>query len=561
MSAGNNKRKFSINLQSLKAKYAASVATAVSSETPFIPFKPRRKHAQIVADVERYYAALEKDPGLTQATYAKQINISRVKLWHDLNNVKYNQRYVPPEIIADEPPTLECTCNGRGSVLCEACMVEINEQSTCRLNQRWVNLNNELNQAIGAPAFNSPVPVSINLAKALDVNKKYWGEIDLSMVDGFQRMNGPLSGDIKFNLTKVESRETSYAARDRISYASARESFDMPQDRLVKAQEDAPALHFWEVEGVGGKKMWNHATIATVCHNPESIAAIAKQETKIMSKSPTYRRGGAAAGAVEAQSPENFGLSSKSHSKQTKEDRCHQHNSKCPVPKTKWVGTDGKVKTRRLNNDIRGTQTRPAALRQLLMRCKHRRQQAITIQQSRFTHQLVVCTHELGGLGADGFPPKLDNGRPHGIWCQMTEAMIKCFGQTCNSKNSKTVLDEWFAVDCTLTEWDIVLLEYYLMTGELINDQAVAAHVDTSAGHIIETMDLIAKLRGKLRGIKEIVKHSSQQVGYLMLPFQDLGLLLRPGLDVLHADLTFTVHLAEKSRGRTNLSRVSHTPA
>ena len=121
--------------------------------------------------------------------------------------------------------------------------------------------------------------------------------------------------------------------------------------------------------------------------------------------------------------------------------------------------------------------------------------------------------------------------------------------------------DEWLAADVLLTEYEIFLLEYCLRTGELVNRESLAAHWDTSNGHITETLDFIGIVDvDDDRDSATIAAVLADKVAQVWCPNQGHGYEVRPGREALHADFTKTVHVPDLSRGRTNLSRNKHTP-
>ena len=90
----------------------------------------------------------------------------------------------------------------------------------------------------------------------------------------------------------------------------------------------------------------------------------------------------------------------------------------------------------------------------------------------------------------------------------------------------------------------------------------MAGHTDPSSAEVYETMGLQGKLTlsNYAQEASEVGRDIESYVGQLMLPFQNHAYQLRPGRDILHIQLTETVHVPDDSRGQTNYSMVNHKP-
>ena len=97
------------------------------------------------------------------------------------------------------------------------------------------------------------------------------------------------------------------------------------------------------------------------------------------------------------------------------------------------------------------------------------------------------------------------------------------------------------------------------MVGDLLNFEAIPCHDDSSKGHVMETMDLIARVDpNDTRPSMQIAKQGFKQVGQLIFPMVGVAKNIRPGREQVTGDLSNTMHLADGSRNTANMSRVSH---
>ncbi len=118
--------------------------------------------------------------------------------------------------------------------------------------------------------------------------------------------------------------------------------------------------------------------------------------------------------------------------------------------------------------------------------------------------------------------------------------------------------EKWMEIDETLTQWEIILLEWATSTGEMRNHEACHAHTDGNKSHFLETMWLGGKVHtNNTRSSTKIVDEMTN--GKLALPFQGIVFDIRCGRDFLHLALTETIHAADETRDRCNWSRV-HGP-
>ena len=109
-----------------------------------------------------------------------------------------------------------------------------------------------------------------------------------------------------------------------------------------------------------------------------------------------------------------------------------------------------------------------------------------------------------------------------------------------------------------LTEFDIIMLECVLATGEIMNFELMPSHMDTSEGLAFETLDIVGLVSNEERGtVEEIAASLARDAGQIMAPLQGAALELAPGNGVLHANFSGTVHVPDEGRGTRNASRVN----
>ena len=96
-----------------------------------------------------------------------------------------------------------------------------------------------------------------------------------------------------------------------------------------------------------------------------------------------------------------------------------------------------------------------------------------------------------------------------------------------------------------------ILMVWALMTGEMRNHQPLAAHQDGNKSHYMETMTLFEKDWGD--------SDAAVSKGELHFPFEGLGISIRSCQDVVHSNLSKTIHVPDHRRGEVNWSKV-HGP-
>lgn len=116
----------------------------------------------------------------------------------------------------------------------------------------------------------------------------------------------------------------------------------------------------------------------------------------------------------------------------------------------------------------------------------------------------------------------------------------------------------WKEIDESLDIFEIVLLEWASATGEMRNHQAVACHVDANTSHFMESMTLFGKAPpGSCVPCTTAVENLHP--GFLSFPLLGFAVEFRCGRDVLHLQLSRTMHVPDRSRDRFNWSWV-HGP-
>ena len=235
----------------------------------------------------------------------------------------------------------------------------------------------------------------------------------------------------------------------------------------------------------------------------------------------------------------------------TKNEREFRHppnGSKC-TPLLSYKKSNGERTEISMKMDVFGYQIPSHKLAERMMQNYYDVHQTIERTKARFLCQLVAATYQVEQ--EEGYPMTLDNGKKKSFWQHNNEAR----------KHYRKNKQAWKAKYPRLTEFEIYLLEYSLMTGNLINHQPLPAHSDTSKGHVMETMDLIAKVNpDDTRDSMTIAEEAALHTGQLIAPMQHFGIEIRPHKDQVTVDFSATSHLADNTRGTTNMSRVHHTP-
>ena len=180
---------------------------------------------------------------------------------------------------------------------------------------------------------------------------------------------------------------------------------------------------------------------------------------------------------------------------------------------------------------------------------RSRATQTVRIKGRAFIAQLLACHCE--AESNQSCPERRDNNEPSKIWVHLKDA-LRNFAPECHLK--------WKHVDPTPSDWCALLSEHSLQTGELTNHKQLKAHTDESKGHSLETLHLIGKCAiSDDRKDSIITKMLVTQTGQVWCPLEHHGHMLRPMLDVIHANCTKTIHLGHKSGGHTNCSTSEHT--
>jgi hypothetical protein len=141
-----------------------------------------------------------------------------------------------------------------------------------------------------------------------------------------------------------------------------------------------------------------------------------------------------------------------------------------------------------------------------------------------------------------------------GVWEGVWDTIIAAIKKNGNSES----INEWKRVDCELSHWEIVLLEWAASTGEMRNHEACHSHEDGNNSHFLETVWFGGKVDLKDQS-SSTTKAKGMTSGKLVLPIQGVTLDVRCGSDLLHLSLKNTMHAADETRNRLNFSRV-HGP-
>lgn len=107
--------------------------------------------------------------------------------------------------------------------------------------------------------------------------------------------------------------------------------------------------------------------------------------------------------------------------------------------------------------------------------------------------------------------------------------------------------------------WDVVLLEYACGTGEMRNHQALYAHVDGNKSHFVESMTLFGKVSRDETATDTTIVQENLVRGRLGLIWHGFCLEMAPGRDVVHLQLSRTLHAADPTRNSENWTSV-HGP-
>ncbi|CAB9499818.1 expressed unknown protein [Seminavis robusta] len=275
-------------------------------------------------------------------------------------------------------------------------------------------------------------------------------------------------------------------------------------------------------------------------------------------KLTTYRRSGSAGGPVEVFETDQDHLNPTMVSKGTKVNRTWGHaptgTAINPTLRYESLGSKrakkGKACSRDMSADIAGRKVTSAMKRKWMQTRPHYRNSMIAQYISRLKYQLVITSLQVDGV-PDGFPDSLDNGEKVKVWQHFNNAWPSYLQNK----------DKWQQeIDHNLSDFQCLVIEYVLQIGQLVNFEPVAAHCDTSNGHVIETLGLVAKVHAHEQGNpvdlgKELEERGK---GQIMVPMQRHAWLIRAGRDTFHADFQNTVHLPDRQRGANNASEIQH---
>jgi len=545
----------------------------------FIPSaakKPRtqRSDERIVAHVEKYHEELQLNPLRKISHFAIDNNIPVSSFSRQLKNPKFNHRVAvvpaataaaatPTVAVATPPadPTTVATATAAAAVYpsTSATKGPTITSDVAVVNRRAKELFCKVTQNLYHQLFAGsklkvprPDPVKVNMVDAIATCKShYWNPkthpgVDVTTLIGFESQFISQHRETQCSFARLQSRHTSKKMQQEVEYGKVTDDYRMEEGRCIMAHPLYARCGYWNTE-----HGWNYGITDKTHISDKGIVDYARYTSRRLLKNETYRRYGAAGGPIQYFDVANNNLNPSSLSNGTTDDREFKITSGPAINATTIYSSkaDGHRVSVRPRSDIKGYQLTDKQVRVLLKRSEAHREYAIKIQQSRFKCQLLVCCFQLPP--EEGMPPTLANGKEDGIWEHFNTARMEF---------KKSTIDTWQRIDNKLTAWEIFLLEYWLMTGELVNDEPVAAHCDKSEGHVIETLFLTAKIDPDDRDCNaNIARECAAQTGQVMIPFQDSAFLLEPGPEVLHANFQETTHLAERSRGRTNSSTTKHS--
>ena len=107
-------------------------------------------------------------------------------------------------------------------------------------------------------------------------------------------------------------------------------------------------------------------------------------------------------------------------------------------------------------------------------------------------------------------------------------------------------------------EFEPSMLIWSSLTGEMRNHQSMSAHVDGNKSHEIETITLYTREKEDISN-EESNLCTTFNDGFLYFPLDGLIIRYKCGYEIIHCNLTDTLHLSDLSRDIINWSRV-HGP-
>ena len=468
----------------------------------------------------------------------------------------------------------QCTCRN-----CPKCLSKLNQTVNARFFTATANLMHHL-KCGAACSIPRPDPVEIDMKDAVKhCSSKFWNpQVDVTTLKGFDAALAQ-KPKIRASFARLQSRCKDSKTISTVNAGIAEHDYRMEPGRVFKRSGDGSMVFgYWDVLATGGVDEWGYAALDSDLPVSNSAAvAISRDYSRLMLQNPTYRRVGNGGAVREIHSIEDDHLNPGSVSVGTQKGRKWHlpPNGTAPNPVLKWTNKDGEESSRAPVSDIPGFEIKSNKVRARLKTganplpkkfhtadevppvdfARFLREYTIAIQQSRLTTQMVVCYHKLPE--EEGFPIHLHNNQPKSVWAHFNSTTKLFCPATINA-----TIKEWTDIDPSLSEWEIFLLEYSLMTGEIANDAPLAAHLDKSKGHLIETMFYVAKIDpNDPRNNTDLAESCEQMIGQTMMPFQGAAWQLRPTRDVLHANFQHTTHVADSDRGHTNISVAKHSRA
>jgi len=512
--------------------------------------KPRtqRRPDKVSEDVEAFLKMEILNPNYKSAHYAKDNNIDKSNFAKQVKKVKEMREAAAAAEVSLPPVAATATPAAHGPKFTND-VVEVKQIAL----QQFCKVTNNLMHQLWAGSkltIPKPEPVNVDMDGAVATSEYFYWDVHpgvcVTQLEGFENIFRWQNRDTQFSIVRLHSRHTDRAMQQQVEYGKAVPGFRMEEQRCLKARPLILVCGYWPTENG-----WNYGFTEKTNIRESSIVKFARDTSQWCLDTRTYRRSGAAGGIIEFfDTPRDY-LNPSMLSVGTTIDREYKITDG-PAPNATPIYSsekDGHRVQLRPRNDIHGYRLTTTTIRKTLERSEAHREYAIKIQQSRFKCQLLVCYFDLPQ--EDRMPPTLANWNESGIW-EHFNAVRKKF--------KPATVKKWKKFDKKLTEWEIFLLEYWLMTGELVNDEPVAAHCDKSKGHIIETLFLTAKIDpNDTDSNANIARRCASETGQVMIPFQDSAFLLEPGTEVMHANFQHTTHLAESSRGRTNVSNTKHS--
>jgi hypothetical protein len=179
--------------------------------------------------------------------------------------------------------------------------------------------------------------------------------------------------------------------------------------------------------------------------------------------------------------------------------------------------------------------------------------QLVDLMEARFISMLLITSMDLpASVEGTKVPTTLGEGHEKALWSQFNDAMY----------DYQDRYDLYAEKLPMLTDWQFLMVIYYLQNGVLINQASTLVHCDQSKKEIAEQQEMVALVKGnKNYGDTASAKAAalSEQTGRTHLPTLSCTLRQRPGRDTVTMRLTDTPHAGCSTRGETNVSVINHS--